>query len=146
MLLSFLMLYTCILFVKINYISERTLRFVVSMYKHVKTKWRRKTFTSTCIHGPDPLHRRLPTGDRVFCLKDAITHEYPTMDPPLDSRMNTNITYLKFSPMQRTLHITSTVYTWRETERTIYNVIQIILTVAIIVNNKLHVGSGKKVN
>lgn len=141
MLLSFLMLYTCILFVKINYISERTLRFVVSMYKHVKTKWRRKTFTSTCIHGPDPLHRRLPTGDRVFCLKDAITHE-----SPLDSRMNTNITYLKFSPMQRTLHITSTVYTWRETERTIYNVIQIILTVAIIVNNKLHVGSGKKAN
>lgn len=60
--------------------------------------------------------------------------------------MNTNITYLKFSPMQRTLHITSTVYTWRETERTIYNVIQIILTVAIIVNNKLHVGSGKKAN
>lgn len=83
MLLSFLMLYTCILFVKINYISERTLRFVVSMYKHVKTKWRRKTFTSTCTHGPDPLHRRLPTGDRVFCLKDAITHEYPTMDPLL---------------------------------------------------------------
>lgn len=73
--MSFLMLYTCILFVKINYISERTLRFVVSMYKHVKTKWRRKTFTSTCIHGPDPLHRRLPTGDRVFCLKDAITHD-----------------------------------------------------------------------
>lgn len=98
--MSFLMLYTCILFVKINYISERTLRFVVSMYKHFKTKWRRNTFTSTCIHGPDPLHRRLPTGDRVFCLKDAITHE-----SPLDSRMNTNITYLKFSPMQRTLQV-----------------------------------------